>query len=105
MHRFWLVAVVVASNLSLVSQTVSADGPSTFVVTPAEVRLSGNFARAQLVVTRADAGGQIGERSEDLTHGAAFQSSDTNVVAVDLRGQLLAKGNGAARREDGDRRR
>ena len=48
-----------------------ADQAVAIVVTPAEVKLSGNLSRAQLVVTRADAGGQIGERSDDLTHGAA----------------------------------
>src|SRR5438128_2524677 len=70
---------------------------AAFVVTPADVRLLGNLSRAQLVGTRADAGGQISERSEDLTHGAAFRSSDANVVTVDSRGQLLAKGNGSAK--------
>ncbi|MFM9960356.1 MAG: Ig domain-containing protein, partial [Planctomycetaceae bacterium] len=75
----------------------ASEQPLPFVVTPAEAKLSGNLSRAQLVVMRSDAGGQIGERSEDLTHGAAFQSSDANVVAVDSRGQLLAKGNGSAK--------
>ena len=97
MSRHWLVAFAVAGSVSIVFQSARADGPTGFVVAPAEVKLSGNFARTQLVVTRADAGGQIGERSEDLTHGAAFQSSDTNVVTVDLRGQLLAKANGSAK--------
>ena len=97
MSRLWLVVFVVAGCASLVDQAARADGPSGFVVAPTEVKLSGNFARTQLVVTRADAGGQIGERSEDQTHGAAFQSSDANVVAVDSHGQLLAKANGSAK--------
>ncbi|RLT10109.1 MAG: DUF1553 domain-containing protein [Planctomycetota bacterium] len=97
MSRLWLVALVVAGSVFLVGETARSDGPSGFVVVPAEVKLSGNFARTQLVVTRSDAGGQIGERSEDLTSGAAFQSSDANVVAVDSRGQLLAKSNGSAK--------
>ncbi len=97
MSRLWLLAVVVIGSVFLADTFASADGPSTFVVAPAEVKLSGNFARTQLVVTRSDAGGQIGERSEDLTHGTTFQSSDANVVVVDARGQLLAKGNGVAK--------
>ena len=97
MFRFCLAAVVVVGSFTLVDVSANADGPLPFVIIPAEAKLSGNLARAQLVVTRADAGGQIGERSEDLTHGAAFQSSDANVVAVDSRGQLLAKGNGSAK--------
>ena len=96
MSRLWLLVVVIGS-VTLTDTIASADGPSTVVVAPVEVKLSGNSARTQLVVTRADAGGQIGERSEDLTHGAAFQSSDANVVVVDSRGQLLAKGNGSAK--------
>ncbi len=92
-----LLAVVVSFAGSLFAQPAKAADPAGFLVTPAEVRLSGNLARAQFVVTRADAGGQIGERSEDLTHGAVFQSSDANVVAVDARGQLLAKANGSAK--------
>ncbi|MBC7820599.1 MAG: hypothetical protein IAG10_27255, partial [Planctomycetaceae bacterium] len=96
MSRLWLVAFLIG-NIFPFGQTAIADGPATFVVAPAEVKLSSNFARTQLVVTRTDASGQIGERSEDLTHGAAFQSSDANVVAVDSRGQLLAKSNGSAK--------
>ena len=97
MSRLWLVAVVVVGSFALVDESANADGSLPFVVAPAEAKLSGNLARAQLVVIRADASGQIGERSDDLTHGAAFQSSDANVVAVDARGQLLAKGNGSAK--------
>ncbi len=97
MSRLWLVAFVVVGSVILDGQSARSDGPTDFVVAPAEAKLSGNFARAQLVVTRADAGGQIGERSDDLTHGAAFQSSDVNVVTVDARGQLLAKANGSAK--------
>ncbi|MCX7418616.1 MAG: hypothetical protein NT013_03640, partial [Planctomycetia bacterium] len=92
-----LLAVVVSLVGNFFAQPTKADGPAGFSVTPVEVRLTGNLARAQLVVTRADVAGQIGERSDDLTHGAAFQSSDANVVAVDARGQLLAKANGSAK--------
>ena len=97
MNRLWLVTIVEVVSCLVFGRAAHADGPTSFVVTPAEVKLSGNLARAQLVVTRTDANGQIGERSDDLTHGAAFQSSDANVVTVDSRGQLLAKANGAAK--------
>ena len=96
MNRAWMfLSVVILSCVA--SGTTASDQPTAFVVAPAEVKLSGNLSRAQLVVTRADAGGQIGERSEDLTHGTAFQSSDSNVVVIDARGQLLAKANGSAK--------
>jgi hypothetical protein len=95
MFRLWLAAF--ACVFTFVGQCLSADGPPAFVVTPAEVKLSGNLSRAQLVVTRSDVDGQIGERSEDLTQGATFESSDANVVAVNSRGQLLAQGNGSAK--------
>lgn len=96
MHRFWLVALIVTGSLSAAS-LAQAEAPPTFTVTPAEVRLSGNLARGQFVVTRSDANGQTGERSEDLTHSATYQSSDANVATVDARGQLLAKNNGTAK--------
>lgn len=96
MHRFWLAALVVTGSLAAV-EVALAETPSPFIVTPAEVRLSGNLARGQFVVTRSDANGQTGERSEDLTHGATYQSSDANVATVDARGQLLAKSNGSAK--------
>lgn len=97
MSRLWLMSVVVVGSVLAFGEAARSDGPSGFVVAPAEVKLSGNLARSQLVVTRSDAAGQIGERSEDLTHGATFQSSDVNVVSVDARGQLLAKANGSAK--------
>ncbi len=88
-----LVAVVLAST----SFSHAAEDPSSFVVTPAEVRFSGNLDRAQLVVSRTDASGKVHERSEDATRGAAYESSDANVVIVDVTGKLLAKGNGSAK--------
>ncbi len=96
MHRFVVACCVVLVG-GVVDLAKAGDQPTSLTITPTEVKLSGNLARAQLVVTRADATGQINERSEDLTHGAAFQSSDPNVVTVDSRGQLLAKSNGAAK--------
>ena len=60
--------------LLLFADGVSAQG-HTLLVTPAEVKLEGNFSRVQLVVTAADASGMVNERSEDLTGQAKFASS------------------------------
>ena len=69
----------------------------TLLVTPAEVKLEGNFARVQLLVTAADASGMVNERSEDLTSGAKFDSSDAKIVSVNERGMLLAVADGQAK--------
>ena len=91
---FW--RSMLAGSLCLLAGTVAqADGP--IVVTPAEVQLSGNFARAQLVVSRPQADGQIGPRSEDLTSHATFASSDPAIVTVNSTGQLLAVADGQAK--------
>ena len=74
----------------------TAHSAETIVVTPAEVQLSGNFARAQLVVSRPQADGQIGPRSEDLTSQASYVSSDPAIVTVSPAGQLLAGADGPA---------
>jgi hypothetical protein len=63
-----------------------------FQVTPPNVTLAGNFARAQLIVSV----GAPGERSDDLTAQAAYQSTNEKVVAVTPGGRLLAVGNGSA---------
>jgi hypothetical protein len=70
-------------------------GPD-FQTAPASVTLEGNFARAQLVVTERGADGAITERSADLTHDAAYFSSNQQVVTVGNSGRLLAVGNGQA---------
>jgi len=57
------------------------------------VVLTGNYARAQLLVT---AGPAPKDRSEDLTPQATFQSSNPRVVSVTPGGRLLAVGDGAA---------
>ena len=63
-----LSLAVVFSLACLTSENVAmADAPVGFSVNPGEVRLSGNLARSQIVITRSDASGQIGERSDDLT--------------------------------------
>src|SRR5215469_14528826 len=59
-----------------------------FAIAPAKVTLTGNFARAQLLVTAAD--------GSDATARAAYASSKAGVVAVSPSGQLVAVGNGEA---------
>lgn len=84
------------ATLVLVSPgSIFAETPS-FRVQPEQVALSGNFARCQLVVTAADAGGEFSSRSFDLTHQAAYATSDPKVVSVSAGGRLLAVGNGTA---------
>ncbi len=96
MSRIVLLALL--GLLVEVTPAISAASPPTLVaVTPAEVRLSGNWSTAQLIVTASGADGAIGERSDDLTAGTGFESSDANVASVDSRGRVLARGNGAAK--------
>lgn len=68
----------------------------SFQVTPLEVQLEGNFARAQLLVSAVSPEGISSERAADLTHAAAYVSSDPSVVRANAQGQLLAVGNGEA---------
>jgi hypothetical protein len=57
-----------------------------FSLTPAQVTLTGNYSRAQLLVTAA--------QGDDLTRRAAYGSLNPGVVSVTPAGQLLAVGNG-----------
>jgi hypothetical protein len=66
----------------------------TFSVTPQNVKLEGNFARAQLVVSRCE--GAPSERSDDLTDRARYSCSNPSVVSVSPTGQVLAAENGEA---------
>src|SRR5262245_58715367 len=96
-YRSYAFACVVAIGLfstQLPCPLVAADD---FRVTPAEIKLNGNFARAQVVVTRLDSDGNVSAKSEDLTSAATFQSSDESVFKVNSRGELLGVGNGLAR--------
>jgi hypothetical protein len=76
-------------------------GPSpvfadAFRVTPAQVRLSDNFALTQLIVTKADAGQNSSDRNDDLTTTARYASSNPAVVTVTKTGKLRPMGNGQA---------
>jgi hypothetical protein len=82
--------------LGLAAEQAFAEGP-TFAISPAEVKLEGNFAQAQLVVTRVEGAAPPQERSEDLTSQAKFESSDADVVSVEPNGLLLAKKDGEAK--------
>src|SRR5262249_42750002 len=81
-----------AVTLSLLLASTAGAAGADFQVTPPAVALEGNFARAQLVVTA----GPISERSADLTHAAAYASSNPQAVTVSETGLLLARGNGSA---------
>jgi hypothetical protein len=73
----------------------AAERPAV-VVWPPKVELTGNFARCQLVVMRAELDGQVGPRSEDLTAKASYQCSDPQVARVSPAGLVLALANGSA---------
>ena len=75
--------------------TSSALAAAPFEVVPPEVVLQEDFARSQLLVREITPGGSI-ERALDLTHQAAYESSNPLVASVDSTGQVVARGNGEA---------
>lgn len=75
--------------------TAAADGP--LVSQPAEVKLQGNFARAQLVIVEAAGSDKITRSSNDVTALAKYESSDAAIVTVNTAGQLQAVKDGAAK--------
>jgi hypothetical protein len=60
-------------------------------VSPPAVTLTGNFARAQLLVANG-----TGDGADDLTGSATYQTSDPKIVTISPGGRLLAVGNGNA---------
>jgi hypothetical protein len=88
-----LVAVCVWALL--IDESRAAEG-TAFLIQPAEVRLAGNFSRAQLLVTATGTDGKTNDRSPDLTSRAVYTSTNPQVVSVDASGRLLAVGNGQA---------
>lgn len=79
---------------SLLFLAATAHG-QTYRVTPAEVKLHGNFAQTQLLVTALpDQRGP--EFAEDLTAKAQFASTNEGVVTVTPAGRLIPRGDGAA---------
>lgn len=87
-----LACVCLLSEIS----PVLGQSPAAVRAWPEAVQLSGNWDRAQLTVAAAQADGQFGPRSADLTSRSAFVSSNPAVVAVDPQGRLLAVGDGQA---------
>jgi hypothetical protein len=86
-------------DFAVLACTCAAAGPAaaeqpSIVVVPASVQLTGNFARAQLLVAKRNATGSTDERSDDLTAHASYGSSNPNVATVSGSGALLAIGNG-----------
>jgi hypothetical protein len=82
-------------SLALTWLVVTA-GPSDadagrLVVEPAEVRLSGADASAQIVVS----GPVVGDRARDLTREVRYESRDPGVAEVGADGLIRAKGDGA----------
>ncbi|QDU31919.1 Bacterial Ig-like domain (group 2) [Anatilimnocola aggregata] len=72
---------------------------AALIAHPAEVKLQGNFARAQLVVVEADSssGAQVTRKSNDISSLAKYESSDPAVVTVSAAGQLRAMKDGKAK--------
>src|SRR5262249_32282973 len=68
------------------SHPASPAPPAGFQVSPSQVLLEGNFARAQLIATATGPS----DRAADLTHEAHYVSSDTHIVSVTPTGKLLA---------------
>jgi hypothetical protein len=81
-------AVLAGSVLAaIVFPTMLSAAEPAFVVSPAKVELTGNFERAQLLISKQ-------QSSDDLTARGLYQSSDPTIVSVNAAGELLAKGNG-----------
>lgn len=92
------IAGVVCGFLVLVSIGMgSIVAAEPFQVTPAEITLQGNFARAQVVVTKLDESGKVTDRCEDLSSIATFSATDPKVFSVTPSGELLAVNNGTAK--------
>src|SRR5262245_44669818 len=92
------IVFAVASITGMAQALVlAAEAPSPEVtglrVIPATVRLRGPDAGQQLAVE----GIMMADDPRDLTTGAHFVSSDPRVAAVDDRGWVTARGDGAAR--------
>lgn len=87
-----------AQTKSSVAATAKAVRPDAgaIAVFPNRVELSGNFARAQLVVSAANRAGKVSPHSDDLTSQARYESSAPRVVRVYSNGVIAVVGNGSA---------
>lgn len=88
------LCVVVGGLTGMIAAANADDGP--LVVSPRELTLQENFARAQLTVARGNAQGELTDRSEDLTSQAQFVSSNPAIVTVSASGLLTAVADGSA---------
>ncbi len=79
----------------LILGTASIGLSQPFRVSPPEVKLHGNYAQTQLLVT-APATDRGPEFADDLTTRAQFVSSNEAVVTVNSAGRLIPRGDGTA---------
>ncbi|MFO0819813.1 MAG: DUF1553 domain-containing protein [Pirellulales bacterium] len=84
----WIAVGCLAWMTVVASASFSA--AQSLVVRPAEVKLQGNFDRAQLLASTGDAAGNSDDRSSDLTTSAQYVSADPSIVTVTPQGGLLA---------------
>lgn len=96
LRRSTFFAALLTAGL-IAADPSAAQVAAPLVVTPAEVRLEGNFARTQLVVTSPGNDGKITPQSEDLTSQAKYSSSDPAIVTITPAGHLLAVADGQAK--------
>lgn len=90
-----LFACFAVASLAVGQFAAAADGK--LIAQPAEVKLQGNFARAQLVIVEAEAVDKISRSSNDVTALAKYESSDAAIVTVNPAGQLRALKDGEAK--------
>ncbi len=87
-----LFGVAIGLLCSGVGLPSEASWAASVEVEPTEVRLSGRFDRVQLQLTASDS--ESPERRTDLTVAANYRSESPDVVTVDERGMLVARGDG-----------
>ena len=90
----WIIGRCAVLCLGFFVCRLASTAETTLVVTPDRVVLDGNFARAQLLVTKPLTKDEIDQRSDDLTAQATFTSANPAIAQVTERGQLLAVENG-----------
>jgi len=78
----------------LLSSALPRASAVELVIEPSPVTLSGNFARAQLVVRETPTGDP--DLARDWTSQAQYTSTAPDIVQVDERGRLVARQNGKA---------
>jgi hypothetical protein len=81
--------------LSVLAAVMPLAAQEALQIAPAEVKLEGNFAQLQLLVTKVDANLPEDLR-DDLTSLATFESANPTIVSVETGGLLLARQNGQA---------